>query len=860
MRTSVVVSIVASIVAFSAGLEAQASIKRSTTIPPQDLAPALKALVQEREFQLIYSSELLADQKTQGATGELTLDEALQILLSDTGLTYQYVDDKTISIVPMSTQPPRSEKKTSTGAPLGAPNSTEQSSAGDQKKSFWSRFRIAQVDRSQGTSESADIAAAPSSSDAKLEEIVVTAQKRQERLLDVPQSVSVLSADALAAIGATQLRDFANTVPGLTLTTAGTGFTQISMRGVTTGYDISPTVGIYVDEVPYGSSSPFAQGARTPIDVALFDVDRIEVLRGPQGTLYGASALGGLIKYVSKVPNTKQFGVDLQTGLVETSDGGFGYNASAVLNAPLVADKAALRASGFYTHDGGYIDNVQLGRKDVNRANTYGGRVDLLLTPAEALTVRFSAFLQNISRNGEATVDYAFTGAPIDGTLDQRRFRPEPYDQRFRLVSGTVSYEFGTATLTSISSYQTTHMENASDISPAYVPIFATYYNRFYSTVGLAEGANTDKFTQEVRLSSAGNRKLEWVMGAFYNHETSGRTQVLLLEDLSGQPALNDLYNLSSPTRFREYAAFGDVTWYLTEKFDISGGLRFAKNDQDFTQNGDGVLTPSKPAIDSSEHVFTYLANARYRFSDQAVGYLRYATGYRPGAPNYALNDPSTGQPIANNTIDADRLKSYEAGIKAETSDRRYGVDLAGYYIDWSNIQILASSGGFSVNANARGGATVRGAELALTARPTQSLRTVGTFAWQNARISEADAFIGAAAHERLPNVPRFTAAIAADYSLQFGTLQPTIGASLRHVSARMSSFNAGTHAPQYRLPEYSMVDLRAGLTTGTVDWQLYIRNVFDKAAELSADNWRGSAQPAIAQPRTVGVSATVHF
>ena len=320
MRASVVVAIVASVVALSASVEAQASIKWPTAIPPQELAPALKRLVHDREFQIIYSSELLAERRTQGAVGELTMDEALTKLLTGTGLTYQYLDEKTVSIVGVGTQPAKLEKKLDTALE----QRSHASSNGEQRKSFWERFRVAQADEGHDTRNASEARSgtAPEEQGARLEEIVVTAQKREERLLDVPQSVSVLSADDLARRGATQFRDFADTVPGLSFSSAGAGNTQITLRGVTVGFDISPTVGIYLDEVPYGSSTVFNLAAQFSLDAALFDLDRIEVLRGPQGTLYGASAMGGLIKYVTPRPDTSESSGKAQAGISTTRGGG----------------------------------------------------------------------------------------------------------------------------------------------------------------------------------------------------------------------------------------------------------------------------------------------------------------------------------------------------------------------------------------------------------------------------------------------------------------------------------------------------------------------------------------------------------
>lgn len=689
-----------------------------------------------------------------------------------------------------------------------------------------------------------------------LSEVVVTAERREERLIEVPQSVAVLTADELAKIGAVQFRDFANRVPGLTFATAGTGFTQISLRGVTVGLDVAPTVRVYVDEVPYGSSgnTAFTRGERLALDVGLFDMDRIEVLKGPQGTLYGASSMGGVLKYVTRQPNSESFGVDAQTGSSGTSDGGVNYNAAVTVNAPIVTDKAALRASGFYSRDGGYVDNLALGREDVNRSDVYGGRVDLLYTPADRLSIRIGGFLQDVSRDGMATVDYNFVGAPVDGSLDQRRLFDEPFDQQFRLASGTVTYDLSRASLTSVSSYQTVRSQIFYDGSPILAPTLAPFGGPF-SAVGFPEELTTNKFIQEVRLASEAGRPLEWLIGGFYTHETSDRTAEFVLRDSAGQPAPNDLFTSLTPSRYTEYAAFGDLTWYLTSKFSMTGGIRYARNRQSVEQNGSGLFITPFPTRRSREDVVTYLANARYAFSDNANAYLRYATGYRPGGPNFVTIDPATGLPSAPPTFESDELQSYEIGFKGESKDRRAGLDVAAYYIDWKDMQVFDLTSAFGGLTNAPA-ASVRGVELAVTVRPTSVFTVTGAFAYQDGHISEAAASLGAAKGERLPNVPHITGALNADYAFGEKRLRPTVGATVRYMDDRSAGFGITT----FRLPNYTTVDLRTGLTFGAVNGQLYVRNLFDERGQLSTYLISGVPQTAILQPRNIGVIATIHF
>lgn len=694
-------------------------------------------------------------------------------------------------------------------------------------------------------------------------QIVVTASKRSERLLDAPQSVTAISAADLSRLNALQFRDFANSVPALTFSTAGPGQTQLTLRGVTAGNDIGPTVGIYVDDVPFGSSSAFANASSLALDAGLFDMERIEVLRGPQGTLYGASTMGGLLKYVTILPDTENFNGSANASLSDTSRGGISYSGAAGLNIPIVTSKAGLRASGYYSHDGGFIDNVEAGKDDVNRSRVYGGRADLLLTPTEDLTIRLSGFLQNIHRRGGASADFTLAGEPIDGSLDQRRLVDEPFDQRFRLASGTITYDLGPASLTSISSYQSIRNSYRQDGSALYVPTLASFGLPFQA-VAVDQRRTTKKFTQEVRLASDGAKLLDWMIGGFYTHEKSGNAQVIVPYEDEGVVSPISLADVSIPSTYEEIAAFGNLTLHVTDRFDLSGGLRWAENRQKFEQIGSGLLIGSTPQVRSRDDVVTYLANARYKFSPNTTAYVRFATGYRPGGPNYVVNDPITGNPLAPAFFASDSLDSYEAGFKAETTDRTFGIDLSAYHIDWKDIQVTTAAGGVSVIANA-GGAKITGGELALTARPSPQLTVTGAFAYQHARLSEDSLDLGAIRGDRLPNVPRYTATLNADYRVPADAkLRPRLGATLRFVSDRSASFDGNLGVPQYELPDYVAIDLRAGLDLGRFEVQLFARNITDERAQLSAatvlSSAGGPAQVTMMQPRTVGVSFTSHF
>lgn len=865
MRIFVLASAVCcSLVSFALATDAHAAIIRKPThIPAQALEPALQTLAKEHNLQLVYRSDVVGELRTSGATGELTAQEALRELLSGTGLTLQYLDDKTVTIV--ASLP---ESKTSPAVPRAAAFQDARSSGAANTEtpprggSLWSRFRVAQVDSRQaagGTEVAPSTAGPDDKSSIVVEEVVVTAQKRAERLQDVPQAVTVLSGIDLAKSGSTQFRDYASSIPGLGFNTTGAGNTSINLRGLAAAqFEIGSRVAQYVDEVPYGASNPFTFGGRFTLDAALSDVERIEVLRGPQGTLYGASSMGGLIKYVTARPETNRFGTDLRVGMSSTQDGDLGYNGSATINAPLSTDKAALRATGFWAHDAGYIDNTARNEDDVNQSDIYGGRLDLLLTPNDDLSVRLTAMAQEIRRDGEGTADYTFAGGHPNGELSQNRPYPESFEQNFSLVSATIEYALGSADLVSISSYQSADSEYTQDYR-----YLVSLGGGAFSALGSQTTSDGDKFTQEVRLASASGQPLEWVIGGFYTREDFTGGQVLLSLDLAGQALANNLYAYQLPSLYKEYAGFGTVTWHLTDKFDVSGGLRYAHNSQEKQVIGTGTIGSSlnDPLRKSDDDVVTYLANARYHFNDRVTTYVRYATGYKAGGPNAVVIDSVTGEVLSPDTLEAETLESYEIGIKGHTAEYLFSFDAAAFYTEWEDIQVSTTRGtpGVGVYLNTPS-ARVRGGELTLEMRPLQALTLAGAFAFTDGELTEAAPDLRGVSGERLPNVPRFTAAVSADYEFSSSGLQPTLGISMRHVSDRMASYNANTSNRQYRLPAYEALDLRAGLVLGAVDVQLYVRNLLDERGQLSAYTFQGFPQVAILQPRTLGLNLSTRF
>ncbi|MGZ8349403.1 MAG: TonB-dependent receptor, partial [Allosphingosinicella sp.] len=378
--------------------------------------------------------------------------------------------------------------------------------------------------------------------------IYVTAQRRTQALFEVPQSVSVIGEQTLDQQNARSFADYAQLVPGLTLTQENPGETRLILRGVNTG-SVGSTVGTYVDDAPFGASGSLSNGAILAGDFDTFDVARIEVLRGPQGTLYGTNALGGVLKFVTALPSTDRFEARGQIGVEDTRYGEIGFFGNAMVNVPL-GDTIAFRASGFYRENPGYIDAPSRDARNVNSSPSFGGRASLLFTPTDALSIRLFALIQNIDTDSPSsflvnprTLRPAdpVTGAPLS-EAERTRYERIPEFNRldYRLYAGTIDYDFGFAELTSITSYSEQTRDELGDVS--LTEAFRGLANLVYAltapgTVGVAfeNDVEVEKFTQEIRLQSPDDDRFEWLVGAYYTKEETGLIQEILPFTLATQ-------------------------------------------------------------------------------------------------------------------------------------------------------------------------------------------------------------------------------------------------------------------------------------------------------------------------------------
>ena len=735
-----------------------------------------------------------------------------------------------------------------------------------------------------------------------IDDIVVTAQKRVQTLIEIPQSISVVSGQVLEQRHATSLIDYASLVPGLSIQQQNAGESRIILRGINTGGS-SPTVAVYIDDTPFGSSTGQTNAAHLAGDIDPFDIERIEVLRGPQGTLYGANSLGGLLKYVTAEPKFDKLSVRGQGGVESVDGGGVGWSGNGVVNVPL-SDTLAVRASGFYREIPGYIDSVGVRASDINHTANYGGRASLLFRPSDRFSVRLSALAQNIRAHGRDTVDVdpatlkpitadPFTGEPGKGLL---RYQTLPEGNRvdYRLYSGTIAYDFGPVSLTSITSYATLRQHEDIDATPLLGDIAPFYGATTPFGTNQPSDIRQKKVSQEIRLTSAKSSRFEWLIGGYYTREP-GRIHQLyrpfdpaigallpqagtIPPDLLGPgvPAapvpFNQFLIAQLDSTYKEYAGFGSATLHLTHAFDITGGVRYSHNEQDTTQTlggGFAVLQGADATSvgHSSEGVWTWSFSPRYEFNRRVAVYARVAKGYRPGGPNVVPPGAPADYPAR---FRADTLISYEAGIRAETPDRTFGIDASIYYLDWKDTQVTTtfqtSIGPVSADGNGEG-AKSYGGEATATLRPTRGLLVVGSAAY-NFTALKGDILVGGADGDQLPYAPRWTATLSADYDWALsGQVKAFVGGTIAMVSDRPGDFDTGyqtTFGHRLILDGYETIDLRAGLEMKPFTLSVYARNFANAGGQTYAGSYgtryAGLSDVALIRPRTIGLTAGFEF
>ena len=737
-----------------------------------------------------------------------------------------------------------------------------------------------------------------------LEEITVTATKRGDQaLMSVPVTIQAISGKTLAAMGATQFIDFAASVPGLQFQDLGPGDKKYVIRGInSTG---ASTVGVYYDEAVITADNKNDGGGRNA-DIRLYDLDHIEVLKGPQGTLYGASSMTGTIRFITKKPDLSNFEGYIQGDISTTKNGAANYRVNGMLNLPVVNDKMAIRTVGWIVDDSGYIDAPRIPAGPMNNINndgTQGGRVQAALKVSDQLLVTAGVTYQRTNSNGSSR--YVPAGTTSFGTLSGTNFSggtgfpsiqggdlknadltQSPWHENLQVYSLTAEYTGSIGSITATSNYFKRNIDFYFDSSPILfffgVPIPAITY----------EPQSRSIWSNELRYASHFDGPLNVVVGGFYQHEKSNLevqviksnalglangpfTPINSAADNSGDallsPTGNTFFGRTDNNTLKQEALFGELTFNATDKLQAVVGARYFHSklhgEQETTHPFVGFNgTPPAPlANDSSNSKATFKFNLSYNATPDFLVYATAAQGFRAGGLNSTNQLANSGIP---RTYDPDSLWSYEIGSKGTFFDKRLQITAAAYEIHWNHIQVRETdaTGAFTFTSNA-GKAKVDGFELELNALLANGLTLTAGGSYQNARLTEdqvipsVDPTILGHAGDKLPNVPKWQGDVALTYSVP---LTGDLTGSLRGDVAYRGSTKTQlfeSHPYNVDLSSYALVNLRASVEN--TDWTatLYVRNLTDKRAMVDAIKSQQDPLGVITvRPRTIGASITRRF
>ncbi len=707
-----------------------------------------------------------------------------------------------------------------------------------------------------------------------LEEIIVTARKREESLQDVPAAISAITGQGLEDIGAEGFADYAGTIPGLLFQdlqvgAAGRG-QQAVIRGVTSnlGANFSQaTVAVYLDDL----SLP------TFFDPDPVDLERVEVLRGPQGTLYGDRSLSGAIKFVTARPqlNETSLSVDATSSLTRFSDD-ISFRGSAVANVPLVEDKLALRVVAAYEDQAGFIDsdgsdpfdvvdNEFVG-EDINSREELQLRAKLLWQATDNLSILGTVFYEDDALGASPNFDPA-----KDGLVTTALFAPDPNERETLAANLRIDYDLGWADFISTTSV-------LDDRSSIILALTAFFQPNVEAVAGLLSGApvdfrdpfrtteenRTDAFTHEMRLQSKLDGPLNYLVGFYYfdsefDSDAAAvqpgfapfNTPVVTAFGFVGD-GTDTVFDFSGQGSLEEIAGFGEIVFdALDDRLQLTAGARLFRTETE-ARDLDGNVTAS---ASDSDVIFRF--SGSYKFDDDTLIYAQVSEGFRSGGGNVAVPD---APPEFVDEFTSDTVWNYELGLKASFFENRVTTNLSAFLVDWSDIQTqITTAGGFLFTANA-GAAETYGIELEVFTLPFENFNLSGSLAYLKAELTEDVPGAGLVDGQRLPGTPEITGSVTARYTHRVSETMELVPSVL--YTYRGQSFSGFGVNQGFELDAFSRLNVGVSLTDLEDNWSvtLFADNLTDERPVVSPFTFRTVPQVATIRPRTVGISFSKDF
>ncbi len=733
--------------------------------------------------------------------------------------------------------------------------------------------------------------------------IIVTATKRNANLQDIPFSINAQTQADIQRSGAVTLEDISRNVAGLSIQNLGPGQSQVAIRGVSAGQivrdqpGVKEQVGVYLDE------SVISLSLFTP-DLDLFDLNRVETLRGPQGTLFGSGSIGGTIRYITNQPDFNDASA-LVEGDVQLVDGDdIGWHLKGAVNVPLVEDKAAIRAVGYYTQYGGFIDALREGggiTEDVNSGERYGGRLALALQPTEGLTITPRVIYQEVIANGNNRQEVfnlfanPFTTTRPAVTLGERQqylLLDEAFRDETLIADLVVNAELGSVAMTTVTSFTDRNIlvsRDASALSGS-VSIDLGFPDAAVTLPSnLRDVTDVEQISQEVRFASDNDSPFQWVVGGYYSSVERRYRQRLPTPGYDAftdatlgagtSAAVSNGFPVDSPFNsdldydIEQFAAFGEASFDLTDALTVTAGGRYYDFREVRTISTGGLFANGDTGVvdKTSSTGFTPRLLVSYEVVPDIKINAQASQGFRLGGVNDPLNVPlCTAQDAAIfgafQDYDDEKLWNYELGVKAQRGGIRFNA--AAFYTDISNLQVTLDAGSCSsrISFNVPKAHTA-GFEWELGAEPIEGfdLGLSGSILqaeFDSTVVDGSGAVLGGVEDgNRLPSVPKFQVSANATYTFPIGSGDAFVNASVQHVGSRFTQPSDQVNNPRtfvsglpfggatgneatvvdLKLPSYQMVNLSAGIELDNqLDVIVYVKNVFDENALLSFDRERG--------------------
>jgi iron complex outermembrane receptor protein len=707
---------------------------------------------------------------------------------------------------------------------------------------------------------------------SELTDIVVTARKTTERLQDTPMSVVVITAATIEKTSATTLEDLGRETPGLTIVSAAPGQNQVILRGLSG----NNTVGFYLDDTPLSIGIGNAvQPTNFDMDPALFDLDRVEVLRGPQGSLYGASSFGGTVRYITNQPNLTEEHVTAKVTASGTEDGGFNEEVNGLINQPIIPGYLAVRAMVFDRNNSGYIDQYPTAPnnylavlpgpvdKNINTEQTFGGRVAVEAKPIDEFSATLAAYYQHMDLGAPFTFD-----APPGSFSDpiQSRLVREPSTDQVQLYTLTLHGDVQPVQFTSSTSYMNRYVFDAEDDSKDlyyFVPLGGVYPSTLYAEAG------NHNFVEEMRAVGSGG-PVHGVLGLFYAHAVAyGTLNWPTPPQYEAAFGAEPVYYNWNDFLDVQKATFGELNIDLLPGLQATLGDRLYQQSQRYTVyingifNG-GVETPAS-SHSSDTRGTTPKYGLSYHVTQDILTYATVAKGYREGGPLYPF--PSTcardlaalGYSTPPAAYKPDSIWNYEFGAKTEWLEHRLTMNGAVYYIDWTNIQqnITLPTCGFVFVGNF-GKASSKGTEFEMNYDPIRALKLSLRLSYDEAKLTSTVPGAAGQAGQTLEYAPRWVGAASAEYT---HAIDADTSAYLRgdFNSTTREDTNYNSQSIYYDIAGYSVLNLRLGVKRRGWTGALFVTNALDRRGETELPLSNGVDLPtqrriALNRPRTIGL------